>query len=180
MRIAFFALVAVPITMKYGKGRQENRRRITYVSTEPSESPSSMPSVSPSSMPSSTRFTEIVEALQPISGRKLREQGSPQYLAAMWMADTDPMQLPVGSAGSNDGRYDRFKQRYIMALFYFALDGANWLEDRGWLSEDSECFWFGIDGASEGCGGEDKGGCIERSVFEGDYDKVCRVGMGEF
>ena len=74
----------------------------------------------------------------------------------------------------------RFIQRYVMAVFYYAMDGPNWVNNNGWLGEESECYWYGIDGASDGCGGEGKGGCIKRSDLVGDYDKVCRVGMGEY
>ncbi len=66
-----------------------------------------------------------------------------------------------------------------MALFYFAMDGPLWVNSNGWLGPESECFWFGIDGVSEGCGGEDTGGCKPRGDFVGDYDKVCRIGMGK-
>jgi hypothetical protein len=71
-----------------------------------------------------------------------------------------------------------FTQRYIMALFYYAMDGDNWVQKQGWLSEKSECEWFGIDGISEGCGADGIGGCIKRSDFKGDFNKVCRLSMG--
>lgn len=161
--------IAVPLTLKFAKGNQ--KVQLNVITKEPTSFPSLMPSESPSSMPSSIRFMEIVEKLEPLSGDALKVQGSPQYKAAMWMADGDMMRLPLDNAG--------FEQRYIMALFYYAMDGPNWTEDNGWLSETSECYWFGIDGSSEGCGGE-RGGCIKRSDFVGDFDKVCRIAMGEF
>jgi hypothetical protein len=65
-----------------------------------------------------------------------------------------------------------------MALFYYAMDGERWVENNGWLSELSECFWFGIDGTSPGCGSAEDGGCIPRTDFKGSYDKVCRLAMG--
>ena len=92
------------------------------------------------------------------------------------MADSDPMNNFTGMELTDP----RFVQRYVAVLFYYAMDGGNWKQDAGWLSEDSECYWFGIDGASEGCGGEGRGGCVKRSDVVGDYDKICRIGMGEW
>ena len=51
----------------------------------------------------------------------------PQYRASMWMADDDPMNLELSEAG--------FEQRYILALLYFSMDGPQWVEQNGWLSE---------------------------------------------
>jgi len=63
-------------------------------------------------------------------------------------------------------------------LFYYAMDGPRWVEQNGWLSELSECYWFGIDGTSPGCGSNENGGCIPRTDFKGSYDKVCRLSFG--
>jgi len=166
--IAVIAAIVVPLTLKFAKGNQVNQLNI--ITEEPTSSPSLMPSAMPSSMPSSVRFTRVVQKLTPLSGNALKVQGSPQYRAAMWISDEDEMQMPLSMPG--------FEQRYIMALFYFAMDGPLWVNSNGWLGPESECFWFGIDGVSEGCGGENTGGCKPRGDFVGDYDKVCRIGMG--
>eukprot|EP00571_Detonula_confervacea_P010364 CAMPEP_0172301990 /NCGR_PEP_ID=MMETSP1058-20130122/3772_1 /TAXON_ID=83371 /ORGANISM="Detonula confervacea, Strain CCMP 353" /LENGTH=444 /DNA_ID=CAMNT_0013012313 /DNA_START=39 /DNA_END=1370 /DNA_ORIENTATION=- len=141
--VVVIVAVAVPVTLIYAKGREETR--ITIVTDSPTHVPSGMPSLVPSSMPSSERFMEIVRKLEPLSGSALREQGTPQYLAAMWMADSDPIPNPLGGTGL-DLDDDRFEQRYIAALFYYAMDGSNWKQNQEWLGEKSECFWFGIDG----------------------------------
>mmetsp|Transcript_31232 Transcript_31232/g.57153 ORF Transcript_31232/g.57153 Transcript_31232/m.57153 type:complete len:434 (+) Transcript_31232:1-1302(+) len=134
-----------------------------------------MPSDVPSSMPSSVRFTEIVRKLTDLSGNALKVQGSPQYRAAMWMSDQDPIQnIKTGGTGL-DLDDNGFEQRYVMALFYYAMDGNLWKENKGWLGEDSVCKWFGIEGSSDGC----PTGCIERSDYVGEYDKVCRIAMGK-
>eukprot|EP00804_Cyclotella_cryptica_P024568 CCRYP_020755-RA/>CCRYP_020755-RA protein AED:0.32 eAED:0.37 QI:0/-1/0/1/-1/1/1/0/518 len=166
--IVVVVAIAVPLTLKYGKGG--TRVQLNIVTQAPTDVPSMMPSISPSSMPSSERFMEITNKLYPLSGEALYDQGSPQYLAAMWMADNDPMRMDLDDAG--------FEQRYIMALFYYAMDGPSWVEQYGWLSEESECYWFGIDGTSPGCGSEESGGCIPRTDFKGSYNKVCRLAFG--
>lgn len=166
--------VAIPLTLKLTNNVVNKTR---YVSDPPTEPPSLMPSIMPSGQPTSTKFMEIVDFLTPLSGNALKVQGSPQYKAAMWMESGDMMPNSRGGTGLsiNDAG---FIQRYIMALFYYAMDGDNWVQKQGWLSEKSECEWFGIDGFSEGCGADGIGGCIKRSDFEGDYNKVCRLSMG--
>ena len=170
--------IAVPLVLKFGKGTSITR--FTNVTSVPTSFPSLMPSGSPSTSPTSIRYMDIVRKLEPLSGDLPRKLGTPQYHAAMWMADKDPIpNLSTGSTGLNLDD-PQFEQRYIMALFYFAMDGPNWENNNGWLSEESECYWFGVDGASDGCGGDGRGGCIKRSDLVGDFDKVCRIGMGEF
>jgi hypothetical protein len=161
-------VIVVPLTLKFAKGG--TRLQLNIVTQQPTDVPSMMPSVAPSSMPSSERFMDIRDSMYFLSGDKLYEQGSPQYLAAMWMADSDPLKLDLDDA--------RFPQRYIMALFYYAMDGTRWVEQNGWLTEMSECFWFGVDGTSPGCGSPESGGCIPRTDFVGSYDKVCRLDFG--
>ena len=124
-------VIVVPLTLKFARGG--TAFRLNIVTEMPTDAPSSMPSSEPTSMPSSIRFQEITEKLYSLSGDALHEQGSPQYRAAMWMADDDPLNLELSDAG--------FEQRYVLALFYFAMDGPNWTENNGWLSELSECFW---------------------------------------
>lgn len=166
--------IAIPLTLKF-TNKVVNKTR--YISDPPTEPPSQMPSIMPSGQPTSTRFMEIVDFLTPLSGNALKVQGSPQYKAAMWMESGDMMPNPRGGTGLSI-KDAGFTQRYIMALFYYAMDGDNWVQKQGWLSEKSECEWFGVDGFSQGCGSDGVGGCIKRSDFAGDYNKVCRLSMG--
>ena len=166
--------IAIPLTLKF-TNNVVNRTR--YVSDPPTEPPSQMPSIMPSGQPTSAKFMEIVDFLTPLSGNALKVQGSPQYKAAMWMESGDMMPNSRGGTGLSI-EDPGFTQRYIMALFYYAMDGDNWVQKQGWLSEKSECEWFGVDGFSAGCGADGIGGCIKRSDFEGDYNKVCRLAMG--
>jgi hypothetical protein len=39
----------------------------------------------------------------------------------------------------------RIRQRYSLAVFYFSLNGAGWLNNTGWLSPSHECSWFNMD-----------------------------------
>lgn len=71
----------------------------------------------------------------------LQNHDAPQYKAALWIADQDARNVPLPSDPKNyDASYE-FVQRYILAVFYFALDGANWIRKVDFLSEKSECDW---------------------------------------
>ena len=96
-------------------------------------------------MLSSVGFIEVVERLYLISGEALMDVGSPQHRAAKWISDEDPMQLNIDDPG--------FEQRYVMAVFYYSLNGDDWSSSDGWLSGDSECTWKGVSGPGcmEGC-----------------------------
>ncbi|KAL3787344.1 hypothetical protein HJC23_004369 [Cyclotella cryptica] len=152
--VLLIVVIAVPVTLKATKVIGG----VTVVLTPPPTSmPSSMPSQIPSFMPSSVKFTDVVEKLLPISGDKLMDIGSPQHRAARWISDEDPMQMDINDPG--------FEQRYIMAVFYYSLDGENWSSSDGWLSGESECNWEWVVGP--GC----LNGCIN--------GKVCAMKFGK-
>jgi Leucine-rich repeat (LRR) protein len=69
-------------------------------------------------------------------GAEARMQSSPQFQAATWIADFDPLQLNVVDTLD-------FRQRYALAVFYYALDGPNWIynDKLPWLTKDSVCNW---------------------------------------
>ena len=66
---------------------------------------------------------------------------TPQYKAALWIADQDELQMPVPSDPDNYDTSFEFVQRYIMAVFYFALDGPNWTKQVDFLSSKDVCDW---------------------------------------
>ena len=87
----------------------------------------------------------------------LSDPTSPSYRAMNWLANDDPLQLPLIMAGDFFGNFGnssdipyRLLQRYSLVTFYFATGGnANeWWKNTDWLSDKSECQWFGLS-----CGG---------------------------
>ncbi|KAL7490080.1 hypothetical protein ACHAW6_015807 [Cyclotella cf. meneghiniana] len=151
--VFLIVVIGVPVTLKATKVIGPT----VVLTPPPTAMPSSMPSQSPSFMPSSMGFTDVVEKLLPISGDKLMDVGSPQHRAARWISDEDPMQMDVNDPG--------FEQRYIMAVFYYSLDGDNWSSSDRWLSGESECNWEWVVGS--GC----LNGCID--------GKVCAMKFGK-
>lgn len=152
--VFLIVVIGVPVTLKLTNVIGE----VVTVTPSPTDVPSMMPSSTPSAMPSSAAFTDVVEKLMPISGDKLLDVGSPQHKAARWVADEDPMQLDMDDPS--------FQQRYVMAVFYYSLDGDNWNSKDGWLSGQSECNWEYVTGP----------GCVDGCI----NGKVCAFKMGKW
>jgi hypothetical protein len=146
--------VAVPVTL-----RSKDDNGSIYVTPAQTEMPSSMPSESPTMMPTSERFIAVVDKLDPLSGEKLVEIGSPQYRAARWISEEDPMQLDISDVS--------FEQRYAMAVLYYSLNGDDWGKNN-WLSEASECDWDFVGGSTPDC----RNGCLD--------GKVCSLVFSEY
>jgi Leucine-rich repeat (LRR) protein len=83
------------------------------------------------------RRDAILLKLYEVSGEDtINDKGSAQYAAANWLIDNDLEQLDANS--------NRLKQRYVISLIYYSLDGPSWLNSTGFLSSINECLWYGI------------------------------------
>ena len=60
-------------------------------------------------------------------------QSLPQVQAVEWL-NTDP----------NLGSYSeqQIVQRFTLATFFYSTGGEDWINNEGWLSEESECLWY--------------------------------------
>jgi hypothetical protein len=66
----------------------------------------------------------------------LRVAGSPQNLAAIWIADQDKVVLPLSLNNS-------FLDRYVLSVLYFALGGKKaWPTSLHFLSDKHVCDWW--------------------------------------
>jgi Leucine-rich repeat (LRR) protein len=98
--------------------------------------------------------------------RKVATMGTPQWQATQWLGELDPFELDLNelekslSANddsnttdiSNDEKADRlaeFQQRYVLAVVYYALNGANWWYDLDFLSNSAVCSWNQVWSASQ-------------------------------
>ena len=70
----------------------------------------------------------------------LQTTTSPQYKAAVWMANDDERELDIPESLDEDESY-KFVQRYAMAVFYYALGGAEWTRSLSFLSGEDVCDW---------------------------------------
>jgi Leucine-rich repeat (LRR) protein len=91
-----------------------------------------------------SRFRQVVDYLKVrISSEDalLNDKNSPQHLAALWIADQDAANVPLPESTNSYNESFEFVQRYVMAVFYFALNGKNWPRKFHFLSEKSVCDW---------------------------------------
>lgn len=80
------------------------------------------------------------------SATDLQNTASPQYKAAAWMSNDDERELDIPEAIEEEDSY-KFVQRYVMAVFYYALGGSGWtrLSGDSFLTGDDVCDWnFGL------------------------------------
>jgi len=72
------------------------------------------------------RMPEVQEFLGFVSNpADLQTFGTPQYQAALWIANKDGIQMEIPASKNYDASFP-FVQRYVLALFYYAMDGDNW------------------------------------------------------
>jgi len=88
-------------------------------------------------------LTLLTEVSSVDGGAALQEEGSPQRLALEWIATDD-----ISHAASPDN--DTIYSRYALATFYYAMDGENWEESDGWLSNQPLCDWNFVEAECEG------------------------------
>jgi hypothetical protein len=103
-----------------------------------------------------TRAADIRNQLVTVSDpAALKDDDSAQYKAYIWLLDEDPLQLNAHSPF--------LKERYVLAVLFFSLDGPNWTNGDPWivtlgddddfsLNESTEsvgleaaCSWEGVD-----------------------------------
>lgn len=96
--------------------------------------PTTTPFAICNSGPRELALVSIIQAISPIS---TVDPSTPQGQALQWITFDDPAQIDPCT-------YPDVAQRYAMATFYFATDGANWMSSENWLSAESECDWMGV------------------------------------
>jgi Leucine-rich repeat (LRR) protein len=92
--------------------------------------------------------------------KEVAAMGTPQWQAAQWLGELDPFELDLDALQNftastidehinddNDSdkeqvaRLVEFQQRYVLAVIYYALNGANWVDELNFLSKESVCSW---------------------------------------
>jgi len=150
--LSIFLAIFIPVGIVFfGKNKGTKAPTIT---------PTQVPSMTPSTAPTSLRFDQFGEKLSFISDPEhFRDNTSPQFRALSFIADEDD----IGIDAPN------LVQRYIMAVFYYSMDGDNWTyckkqegaeckcrddfqagiacgtikrKDKPYIGKVSECNWF--------------------------------------
>mmetsp|Transcript_37150 Transcript_37150/g.54404 ORF Transcript_37150/g.54404 Transcript_37150/m.54404 type:complete len:480 (+) Transcript_37150:327-1766(+) len=195
LRASILAVIAIAIvvpTVIVTGGREVE----VFVTEEPSASPTNVPSLMPSFAPSSNAFQQTISLLTDESfsaensdvvslfrelGVSTMEQlldgSTPQGKAANWVANEDPISPPL-EIGSQ-----KYIQRYIMAVFYYAMDGPNWMtcseggsvcnNGSPWLSGDNECDWFGSKCVNGELSQVSQGGFQGNNIFGTFPEEIC-------
>lgn len=81
------------------------------------------------------RYMRFQNALEPLTGGSITEDGTPEEAALRWLAYDDPHQL------STDSHIDRITQRFVLATLFFATNGDTWLHWYRFMSHHDECEW---------------------------------------
>mmetsp|Transcript_66701 Transcript_66701/g.100532 ORF Transcript_66701/g.100532 Transcript_66701/m.100532 type:complete len:683 (+) Transcript_66701:148-2196(+) len=79
------------------------------------------------------RIVAVVTEVAPDALETLGENSSPQFQALAWLVE-DLQLRPL-----EDGK---ILQRWILAVFFFSMQGFLWIRSDGWLTPADECEWF--------------------------------------
>ena len=129
------------------------------VDLSPGPAPTSNPTTGQSDVrPPFAILQRLLGLLFPLSGVQLYDPTSPQFKAFQWLEKDDPFTMSVHTIPDKV-----IKERYIAAMFYFAMKGEQWDNTHGYLGGGSVCEWHhGSDGAGIFCTDD---GSIESIVF---------------
>ena len=101
-----------------------------------------LPTGNPSELSTSSPLFDFLEDNSFDGGEALNNTSSPQYMAYSWLLDNENL---------SEYTEEQMLQRYSMATLYFATNGDQWLVNNLWLSQVSECGWFGKTGSQRRC-----------------------------
>jgi hypothetical protein len=98
------------------------------------------PTTSPTML---SRMDATIALLSQITDADVSNLATPQGQAAHWMAIVDGMQLEVPTTTEDaDDTYDYFVERWVLAIIYYQMNGANWDIQFDFLDDHaSVCDW---------------------------------------
>lgn len=82
---------------------------------------------------------KLVNMITKFSGLKIfKNETTPQYKAMCWWLND------LNSRNNVNYHESMLIQRYLLALIYFSNGGAQWQNNKNWISQEPECTWHGI------------------------------------
>ena len=104
------------------------------MSIVPTPAPVRLPTMAPSIIcTENTKEEYLVGVLGSITPEvTLLDPTTPQGQAFEFVLENDPCNYPVIDA------------RYALASLFYSTNGTQWVNSEGWLTEASECDWFGV------------------------------------
>jgi len=91
----------------------------------------------------SKRHEEVINFLADrgvSSYKSLTTPGEPQYMAANWIADVDPLGYEIPFSLQDPS--SRLVQRYVLSTFFFSMMGMAWTHTYNFMTTEDECGWF--------------------------------------
>lgn len=119
--IVLLAFVGLGVGLGVGLPRQQSADAST----------TSAPTMSPTTAISS--LTELLASVSSDGGESLQIASTPQNEALNWLA---------GNANLTSYSDEKKIQRFAVATIYYSLNGSNWTDNTGWLSDSDECTWY--------------------------------------
>ena len=101
------------------------------------ESPTTAP-IEPTDLSRSAAVTAWLTAESISNTEDLRDDSSPQSQAVLWISDLDTLQIQLPKDGESG---TAFILRYVLAVFFFVMEGKSWQSNLGFLSSRSTCSW---------------------------------------
>jgi len=94
---------------------------------------SGLSTLSPTIAAYTSDLYRLLESASFDAGEALRQDGSPQQRALLWLLD---------NVNLNSYTNSKKIQRYALAVFYYSTNGHQWSNNLWWLSQEDECMWF--------------------------------------
>ena len=99
-------------------------------------------------MVAAVRFVETQQFLEAFADdpTAVKTDGTPQFKAALWMSNEDAKNYDIPT-GPDDPLANKFLQRYILTVIYYAMNGNQWQFRAHFASNRDECNWYETFGA---------------------------------
>jgi len=81
------------------------------------------------------RFYALGNTIESSVGEKVFQKGTTEYQALQWLANEDPLQLPVNS------KMEEIVERFVLVNLYYATNGPEWKKQFDFLTGKSVCEW---------------------------------------
>jgi len=81
------------------------------------------------------RYWSLGATIESSLGKDIYDNTTHEHETLVWLADSDPMRLDITSS------MEEILQRFVVANFYFATNGAEWNDQLNFVSKKSVCDW---------------------------------------
>ena len=130
-------VVAVAVAVPVAAGGKKNQGSSVASSFAPTPTPAGPGGLTPQQEARAATIRHYIEG-SISSAKSLDDPASPQYSAFSWIVRLD--NATASSVETNE-EVQTLVTRYILAVFYYSLQGPSWLASNGWLEQIDQCMW---------------------------------------